>query len=150
MFNFKKVTAVAAAFALSLSAVAFVGCGGNTSGGNASQTQSDDVFVGTWTWSGIEVNGQTMNATEYAAYVSEQSGQEVTPDVFTSVSYTFEGDGKGKGLLMGAEVEFTYTVSGDAATVSVNGTNATFNYDASKNVITTTDANTGFTSTFSK
>lgn len=149
MFNFKKLTAVAAAFALSLSAVAFVGCGGNSGSGTA-QTQSENVFLGTWTWAGIEVNGQAMNATEYAAYASEQSGTEITPDVFTSVSYTFEDGGKGKGNLMGAEVEFTYTVSGDTATVSVNAQSSQFTYDASKNVITTTDPNTGFISTFSK
>ena len=91
-----------------------------------------------------------MNATEYAAYASQQSGTEISPDVFTGVSYSFEGDGKGKGNLMGAEVEFTYTVSGDTATVSVNAQSSQFTYDASKNVITTTDPNTGFTSTFSK
>ena len=148
MFNFKKVTAVAAALALSLSAVAFVGCGGNTSGGgNASQTQSDSNFTGTWTFSAIEMNGESMTVAEYAAWSSQQTGQEITADQLTA-QYVFDGDGNGKLVFMGTETPFTYTESGNTANVSMNGTELVFNYDSG--VIKMTDPNTGFTSTFSK
>lgn len=152
MFNFKKVTAVAAALALSLSAVAFVGCGGNNNtsgGGNASQTQSDSNFEGTWNFAQINVNGEDMTVAEYAAWSSQQTGQEVTADMLQA-QYVFDADGSGKLVFMGTETPFTYTESGNTATVTINGVDSIFTYDAQKGVITITDPNTGFTSTFTE
>jgi hypothetical protein len=74
MFNFKKVTAVAAAFALSLSALAFAGCGGNNNasqgGGNGANTAAEsDIYDGTWTLAGMIINGEDMSLDDYAAMV---------------------------------------------------------------------------------
>jgi len=154
MFNFKKVTAVAAAFALSLSAVAFVGCGGNNAsqgGGNTTNTQAEagDIYDGTWTLAGMIVNGEDMSLQDYAAMVKEQSGQELTPDVF-QVSYTFGSDGKGTLTMMGVETPFTYSSDGSNATVTVGGVDSLFTYDSAKGVIGVTDPNTGYTALYAK
>lgn len=146
MFNFKKVTAVAAAFALSLSAVAFVGCGGNSGSGTA-QTQSGSNFVGTWNFSSININGQEMSVSEYAAYSSQQTGQEVTADMLQA-QYVFADDGTGKLVFMGTETPFTYDDNGNTANVTLNGTEVVFTYDGG--ALKLTDANTGYISTFTK
>ncbi len=147
MFNFKKVTAVAAAFALSLSAVAFVGCGGNSGSSGTAQTQSDSNFVGTWNFSSININGQEMSVSEYAAYSSQQTGQEVTADMLQA-QYVFADDGTGKLVFMGTETPFTYTDNGNTANVTLNGTEVVFTYDGG--ALKITDANTGYISTFTK
>ena len=155
MFNFKKVTAVAAAFALSLSAVAFVGCGGNNNasqgGGNTTNTQAEagNIYDGTWTLAGMVVNGADMTLEEYAAMVKEQSGQELPAETF-QVSYTFGSDGSGTLSMMGVETPFTYTSDGNNATVTVSGVDSFFTYDSAKGVIGVTDPNTGYTAVYSK
>ncbi len=154
MFNFKKVTAVAAAFALSLSALAFAGCGGNNNasqgGGNAANTAAEsDIYDGTWTLAGMIINGEDMSLDDYAAMVKEQSGQELPAEAF-QVSYTFGADGSGTLSMSGIETPFTYTSDGTKATVTVGGVDSVFTYDSAKGVIAITDPNTGYTAVYAK
>ena len=154
MFNFKKVTAVAAAFALSLSALAFAGCGGNNNasqgGGNEANTAAEsDIYNGTWTLAGMIINGEDMSLDDYAAMVKAQSGQELTAESF-QVSYTFGADGSGTLSMSGIETPFTYTSDGNKATVTVAGVDSVFTYDSAKGVIAITDPNTGYTAVYAK
>lgn len=148
MFNFKKVTAVAAAFVLSLSAVAFVGCGA---------TKSGNKFVGTWHLSQIVQNGQARTPAEFVDYLSQNSGLPISAELQSSL--VFRDDGTGNyyySFLDNYETAFTYTESGNTATAimsMVDGeepSETVFTYDNEKGVISISDPTTGDGSIFTK
>lgn len=114
----------------------------------SSETAQDDSaevsVTGTWGISEIlDADGNSQTFEEYC------QAQGVDPEQ-ADCKYTFNDDGSAIITIAGVDVEGSYEFDGSTLTVTTNGVSTPYTYNAEKETLEYTDANTGSTSVMVK
>ena len=99
-----------------MSGMVFIGCGDDDNGAGPSGAGSD--LIGTWTQTGMTVNGATED--------------------YDPTTVTFKDDGTGSVVEYGQTFDFEWSVSDSKLTVTEDGESNTTDYSVSGNTLTIT------------